>query len=100
MIADRIKGLRESHGMTQATLAKKLGITRSGVNAWEMGLTVPSTQSIVDLARLFYVSTDYLLGVNSTATIPVDGLSEEDILLMKQMVQHLKNIRSEIKEDV
>ena len=37
MIADRIKILREKHGLTQAELAKKLGITRSGVNAWKWG---------------------------------------------------------------
>ena len=44
MVADRIKALREQKKMTQAELAKRLGITRSGVNAWEMGISVPSTQ--------------------------------------------------------
>ena len=47
MIADKIKLLREMSGMTQAELARKLGVTRSGVNAWEMGITTPSTQYIV-----------------------------------------------------
>ena len=47
MIAERIKYLRERSGMTQAGLAKVLGITRSSVNAWEMGISVPSTQYIV-----------------------------------------------------
>ena len=44
MIADKIKFLREEKGMTQADLAKQLGITRSSVNAWEMGISTPSTQ--------------------------------------------------------
>lgn len=39
MIADKIKSLREAHDMTQTTLAKTLGVTRSGVNAWEMGIS-------------------------------------------------------------
>lgn len=98
MIADKIKALREARGLTQASLAKKLGITRSGVNAWEMGLTVPSTQSIVELALIFGVSTDYLLGLNNSASIPVDGLSESDVLLVKQIVQHLKDIRSDVSK--
>ena len=50
MIADKIKLLREKSGLTQAELAKQIGITRSGVNAWEMGISVPSTHYIVELA--------------------------------------------------
>lgn len=71
MIADRIKSLREKTNKTQSELAKQLGITRSSVNAWEMGISVPSTQYIVELANIFHVSTDYLLGVNTTSTISV-----------------------------
>ena len=44
MVAARIKLLRDQRGMTQTELAKRLGITRSSVNAWEMGISVPSTQ--------------------------------------------------------
>ena len=50
-LADRIKTIRESHNMTQSQLAKQLHITRSAVNGWEMGLSVPSTQCIVELAK-------------------------------------------------
>ena len=53
MIAERVKCLREKQGLTQAELAKQLGITRSSVNAWEMGISVPSTQYVVELANLF-----------------------------------------------
>ena len=53
MIAERIKVLREQQNMTQSQLAKQLGITRSSVNAWEMGLSSPSTPFVVELSRLF-----------------------------------------------
>ena len=62
MLAERIKTLREQAGMSQEKLAKRLGITRSSVNAWEMGISTPSTQYIAELAGLFRVSADYLLG--------------------------------------
>ena len=62
MICDTIRQLRENAGFSQAVLAKKLNVTRSAVNAWEMGLSVPTTQYVVDMAKLFRVSTDYLLG--------------------------------------
>lgn len=91
MAADRIKILREQSGMTQTSLAKRLGITRSSVNAWEMGISVPSTQYIIELARLFKVSTDYLLGVDVSATINATGLTEEDIQLVHEIVAHLRD---------
>ena len=90
MIADRIKILREQCGYTQADLAKRLGITRSSVNAWEMGISVPSTQYIVELAQILKVSTDHLLCVDGTATISIDGLSEKDIQLVHNIILHLK----------
>lgn len=90
MVADKIKHLREQLGMTQSDLAKKLGITRSSVNAWELGISVPSTQYVVELAGIFKVSTDYLLGVKSTASVSVEGLSEKDVQLVNSVINHLR----------
>lgn len=90
MVADRIRALREQKELTQTELSKLLGITRSSVNAWEMGISVPSTQYIVELAHIFKVSTDYLLCVDNSATISVAGLTEKDIQLVHTMITHLK----------
>lgn len=90
MIADKIRILREEKNMTQVQLAKALGITRSSVNAWEMGISVPSTQYIVELALLFSVSTDYLLGVSNSASISINGLSDEDIHIVHSLIEHLR----------
>lgn len=91
MIADRIKALREQKGYTQVELAKRLGITRSSVNAWELGISVPSTQYIVELAQIFKVSTDHLLCVDNSASISVAGLSEKDIHLVHSIISHLRD---------
>ena len=90
MLADRIKSLREDIGLTQSDLAKKLGITRSSVNAWEMGISTPSTQYIVELSTIFKVSTDYLLGMNTLSSIDVSGLSDEDVEFVYSVIHHLK----------
>ncbi len=90
MVADKIKYLREQNHFTQTDLAKKLGITRSSVNAWEMGISVPSTQYVVELAGIFKVSTDYLLGVKTTSTVSVDGLDEKDVRLVNAVITHLR----------
>ena len=93
MIAERIKELREEKAWTQAELAKILGVTRSCVNAWEMGISVPSTQYVVELASLFHISTDFLLGVEATASVSVEGLSDEDIQLVHTIIDHLRSHR-------
>ena len=86
MISDKIKILREKNNLTQADLARQLGITRSGVNAWEMGISVPSTQSVVELAMFFRVSTDYLLDLPQTASVSVQGLSDREIASIVEII--------------
>ncbi len=93
MIADKIKILREKHNITQAELARQLGITRAGVNAWEMGISVPSTQYIVELALYFGVSTDYLLDMKKTATISVEGLNDREIASVVEVIRCYKDNR-------
>lgn len=90
MVAERIKYLREQKGLTQADLARQMGITRSSVNAWEMGISVPSTQYIVELSNIFKVSTDYLLGVERSASISVAGLTEKDVQYVQGLIAHLE----------
>ena len=87
LLAEKIKGLREQLGWTQTELSKRLGLTRSSVNSWEMGLSVPSTQYIVELAKIFNVSTDYLLGMSNGATINVDKLSEKEVAVLTDLVK-------------
>ena len=94
MVADRIKDLRENNGLTQTELAKRLNVTRSAVNAWEMGISVPSTALIVDIARLFHVSTDYLLGIKETATLDISDLNEKETMLVYSLVEYFKSIKS------
>ena len=90
MTADRIKALREARGWTQAELARIMNMTRNGINSWEQGLSMPSPPSLVDLARLFSVSTDYLLGVENYSAVNVTGLNEADVALLAQLADRLR----------
>ena len=93
MTAERIKALREARGWTQAELARRMSITRNGVNSWEQGLSMPSPACLVDLARLFSVSTDYLLGVERLKTVNVTGLDEKDVAMLAQLADRLRETR-------
>ena len=99
MIADKIKTLREKMGITQSALAKELGVTRSGVNAWEMGITTPSTTYIVELALLFGVSTDYLLDMPETKTISVNGLTDREIASLVEIIECYHDRKAIASED-
>ena len=91
MIADTIKNLRQQSGLTQSDLAKRLNITRSSVNAWEMGISSPSSQYIIALASIFNVSTDYLLGVSTSATVSVKDIEETIAKALEQFFADQKN---------
>lgn len=95
MIAERIKELRQARGWTQADLARRLGVTRNGVNSWEQGLSMPSPASLVDLARLFSVSTDYLLGVERLNTVNVTGLDGRDVAILAELADRLRKNKAE-----
>ena len=88
MICDRIKQLREQAGYSLAQLAKRLDVTRSSVNAWEMGLSMPTTQYVVTLAKLFHVSADYLLGLTASSSIVLDGYTQEEIEMLYKLIRY------------
>ena len=90
MTAERIKELREVWGWTQAELARKMNMSRNGINSWEQGLSMPSPPNLVELARIFSVSTDYLLGVERLATVNISGLNEEDVAMLSKLADRLR----------
>ena len=91
MISERIRLLREKSNMSQTELAKKLNITRSSVNAWELEISVPSTQYLIQLAKLFRVSTDYLLGISSEMQLNLAGYSDEELKIIYDIVNYFNN---------
>ncbi len=88
MICDKIKELREKAGYSQSQLARKLDVTRSSVNAWEMGLSTPTTQYIVALCKVFHVSADYMLGIEMGLNFSLNGYSDDEVALIFNMLKY------------
>ena len=61
ILADKIITLRKKAGWSQEELASQLGVTRQSVSKWEGAQSVPDLDKVVQMSRLFGVSTDYLL---------------------------------------
>lgn len=61
ILADKIIEERKRNGWSQEELAEKLGVSRQSVSKWEGAQSVPDLQRILEMSRIFGVSTDYLL---------------------------------------
>jgi len=90
-IGDRIRYLRDKAGFTQTYLAKRLGISRSAVNSWEMSLTSPSVANIIEMTEIFHVSADFLLATVDKLTVDISSLSNEEQEIILKLVACLEN---------
>ncbi len=90
---DKMKSLRTAAGFTQDTLARRLGVTKTVISYYERRERYPSPDVLVRLARVFHVSTDYLLGISHRQTIDVSDLSEEDVALLISVAEALRRKR-------
>lgn len=61
IIGAKIAACRKRAGMSQEKLANELNISRQAVSRWETGEAVPDTEKVIQLSRIFHVTTDYLL---------------------------------------
>lgn len=63
MLGEKIKYLRKSKDITQADLAKAMGLSQQAVARWEVNRSEPDNETMRRLASYFGVSSDYLLGI-------------------------------------
>ncbi|MCD8144437.1 MAG: helix-turn-helix domain-containing protein [Oscillospiraceae bacterium] len=86
----RLRDLRKQKNMTQKQLATMIGVQNSIISFYEVGDRMPSPEIIIRLAKVFHVSTDYLLGVERHEAIDISGLSERDRGLVRALVDSLQ----------
>ncbi|WP_164659939.1 helix-turn-helix domain-containing protein [Tropicibacter sp. Alg240-R139] len=93
---DRVAGAREAAGMTQAQLARRLGVKKATVTGWEQDLSEPRANKLSMMAGLLNVSIMWLLtgegeGMEEPAgeVTPIEGLSD--------VVMELRAIRAEMR---
>ena len=90
-MGEKLKSLRIEKNLTQKQVADRIGLAISAVSSYESGTRYPSYDVLVKLARIFHVSTDYLLGMTNTRNIDVTGLRDNDIELVSQLADMLRN---------
>jgi transcriptional regulator with XRE-family HTH domain len=73
-VGKKIKELRLAKNMTQAEFAQRIGMTASTVSSYEVSERQPSYDVLIKIAKLFNVTTDFLLGYTNADMMNVTGL--------------------------
>lgn len=91
MLGQRINQLRQSCGWSQVELAKRLGVAKQTVSNWENENIQPSIDMLVRLSRLFGVTTDYLLGLETVSRLDVDGLPSSFVAHLSMLIDDYRS---------
>lgn len=81
---DVILGLRNKGNLSQEELAEKVFVTRQAVSRWETGETIPNTETLKQLSKLFDVSINTLLGTPRQLICQCCGMPLDDETLSKE----------------
>lgn len=82
--SEKIINLRKAHGWSQEDFAEKLNVSRQAISRWENDSALPDALNILQISKLFGVTTDYLLNDDYT--------SDKDIPVVKNATQETNNI--------
>lgn len=92
-LPDKIIKLRKEHGWSQEDFAEKLNVSRQSISRWENGTALPDAQNVLQISKLFNVTTDYLLNddYESDCDIPAvqNAAKETEDLFSKKKRLHL-----------
>lgn len=87
---NRLRQLRKDRKLTQQQLAELIGVKNGVISFYELGDRIPSPEVLRKLALALHVTTDYLLGIERTATLDATGLDEQDRLVVQMMIGRLR----------
>lgn len=89
-IGKQIITLRQKKGISRQELASALNVSIDDVDKYERDTVSPSYETLIDMARLFGVSTESLFGIDSGKTIDISSLSDANKNLIKELVRNMR----------
>ena len=90
-MGNKLKNLRKQKRLTQKQVADRIGLAISAVSSYEARTRYPSYDVLIKLARIYHVSTDYLLGMTDKKELDISGLKDDEVEAISQLVNILKN---------
>ena len=95
--AKRLRELRLRYDLGQAQVAKMANVTKNAISTYENGTRQPSFETLIRLAVIYRVSTDYLLGVENDQSLDISGLTEDDVAAIKRLVEIMSEKNASIQ---
>ena len=92
MLGARIKELRKEFGLSQVELAARMEVTKQTISNWENENIQPSIDMLVDLANVFNVTTDYLLGLDDVPRLSIEGLPLSFAAHLAQIIEDFRQL--------
>lgn len=89
--------LREKKGLTQNQLAQRLGLQNSTISKYETAVNPPPALMIRKIAKVFDVSSDFLLGLETAGTISLHGLTDEQTRIISDLTELFRLQNSSLK---
>ena len=89
-MGNKMKTLRVERNFTQKQVADRVGVAVSAISSYESGMRYPSYEVLIRYARMFHVSSDYLLGISSKRTLDVSALDNHEIEVISQLIEIIK----------
>ncbi len=86
----RIQQLRMSHKLSQEALGKKINRSKSLICGYENNTATPPLEVLVQLAVIFNVSLDYLVGIDKNEMVSMEGLNDSQKELIHLLVSELR----------
>lgn len=87
----RLQQLRMTRNLSQAALGKKINRSKSVICAYENNQRIPPLEVLTDMAVLFNVSLDYLVGIDKNEMVSIEGLTDDQKDVIHAMIYEFKS---------
>jgi len=89
-LSDKIVKLRKANGWSQEDLAEKMYVSRQAISRWENGTALPDANNILQLSKLFNITTDYLLHEEYYSDTDIPCVKEVHDIMASQKLLYRK----------
>ena len=97
-LGEKLKALRTENHLRQDQVARLVNVEKSSISMYETGMRQPSYTTLVRLADVFNVTTDYLLGHKNSSPLDLSGLTAAEAAIINQLVASMTDKNKKLEE--
>lgn len=99
-LASRLSFARKARGLSQQQVADRIGVTRRTVSDYELGKRQSSLEMLVEIAKCYQMTTDYLLEIERSrkSVLDLDGLTPKENRVIQDLVEDMQMKNAKLAE--